>query len=291
MLHIDDLAMFVTIADHSNITAAAQQLQIPKATLSRRLAEYEKLLGKTLFVRSTRVMQLTEDGAQLYQLAKPIVDDALHLVTSLQLPEDKLSGAVTISATNAIGEYLLWPVLQSITKQFPNIQIELKLTESRVNLIQEGIDIAIRMGPLQDSEMLARSITKVRRILVATPQFLAAHKPIERIEQLSSLPALSQGKTLQTLTFKNGERITLQWSLATSNLKLIKTSVLNHKGFALLPDFMIEEELDKAELLALLPNYPLPSAQASIVTPKRAYRSPAIQAVLETIYKHFTDNH
>ncbi|GFD90112.1 LysR family transcriptional regulator [Tenacibaculum sp. KUL152] len=290
MLHLDDLAMFVTIADLHNISAAARQLDMPKATLSRRLSEYEKQLGITLFVRTTRAVTLTTEGNDLYQLAKPIVDDAFDLVTSLRQPAKKVQGYVTVSATNAIGEYLLWPSLQVFSRQFPGIQVELMLTEARVNLIQQGIDIAVRMGPLEDSELVARPLLKVHRMLVATPTFCERHGRVADLERLATLPAIVQSKTWQSFKFEGGKDIKLNWSLATSNLKLVKQAILNHNGLGVLPDFMIEDELATGKLIELLPNTALPHAQASLVTPKRRYRSSAIQVLLEFLLQELKKN-
>lgn len=287
MLSLDELAIFVVIAEHNSISAAARQLNIPKATLSRRLVEFEEKLGKTLFVRSTRKMTLTEDGSSLFQIAQPVIDDAMGLLSSINEPAETLAGSVVISATNAIGEYRLWPALQNFNQQYPQIKVELMLTESRVNLIQESIDIAVRMGALEDSDYLARPIFRVQRLVVCTPEFAARQGKINGLEQLSELPAIVQRRSLQSFVFANEQRVTFNWSLSCSNLNMLKSALLNHRGFGVLPDFMVNDELKNGTFIELLPDSRLPPAQASLVSPRRRFRSPAIQLVREHLLQEF----
>jgi DNA-binding transcriptional LysR family regulator len=281
MLTIDDLAMFVIIADELNITQAAKKLGKPKATVSRRLAEYEVLLGKTLFVRSTRKLTLTEDGNKLYTLAKPAIDDVFKVNSLIRQPAEQVQGLIKIAATNAIGQHLLWPKIQTLSEKYPLLKVQLLLSEARVNIIEEGIDIAIRMGELEDSELSARHFCDIERLIVATPELLKKYSLPNSPDDLTKLPAVVQSPLLQSVQFKNSVKTTLNWTLCCSNLHLVKQSVLCHKGIAQLPNFMIEQELKNGELIQLLPSQRLEIARASLVSPRRRFKSIALTAVIE----------
>ncbi len=174
-LSLDDLALLVAIADEGGFTAAARALGLPKSTVSRRLADLETGLRTNLFQRSTRAFSLTDEGQRIYALAKPAIDAAQDAARAIADREQAVTGRVTLTTTAAIGQHLIAPRLPALAERYPALQVELRLTERRLNIVAEGIDLAVRMGVLDDSELVARRLTTVRRCLVAAPDYLKVH--------------------------------------------------------------------------------------------------------------------
>lgn len=286
-LNLDNLAIFVAIADAGGFTAAARTLGLPKSTVSRRLSEFERSLGITLFNRSTRSLSLTDEGAHYYSNAKPVVDAAIEVGRSMAQPSAEPSGLVRLTATAAIGQYLLAPALHAFLERYPEVKVELRLTDSRVNLIEEGFDLAIRMGALEDSQLVARRLTAVTLLVVAAPDFIARSGTPNHPSDLANLDCLVLEKKLSTWHFADELQVPVRWRLATGNMLLARDAALSGRGFALLPDFMVAEDLVGGRLVRLLPGYPTPSVTASMVSPRQRYRSLAIRKLME----HFVDWH
>src|SRR5512132_1866597 len=169
---LDDLALLVAIADEGSFTAAATALGLPKSTVSRRLAELELLLRTSLFRRSTRALSLTDEGQRIYEMAKPSITAADNAARAIAERERLVAGRVSLTTTAALGQYLVTPHLIKLTAAYPDVQVELRLTERRINIIGDCIDLAVRMGTLDDSDLVARRLCAVRRLLVASLAYL-----------------------------------------------------------------------------------------------------------------------
>ena len=277
---LDDLALFVTIADQGSFTAAATQLGLPKSTVSRRLADLELLLRTSLFRRSTRALSLTDEGQRIYDMAKPAIGDAENAALAITERERLVSGRVTLTTTAALGQYLVAPHLAKLSAAFPDLQVELQLSERRVNIISEGVDLAIRMGSLDDSELVARRLCKVRRLLVASPAYLKATGYPDQPSDLPAHNAIVTSAALSTWRFADGSECPVRWKIASGNMLLAHQLALQDQGIALLPDFMLDDDLHRAQLIRILPDRELEEADAWIVSSRQRYRSAAVQAVL-----------
>jgi len=285
-LQLDDTAIFIAIADEGSFTSAARALGLPKSTVSRRLSKYERPLGIALFNRSTRALSLTDEGVRYYEIAKPVVDAAMDVSRSMMERTAEPSGLIRLTATPAIGKFLLSPALNTFVDQYPRVQIELLLSEARVNLIAEGVDLAIRMGVLEDSELVAHRLTTVTRIVVASADYLARAGAPECPSDLSNLDCVVQSVTRSTWPFQHGLEVSVQWRFAVDNMLLIRDAALDGRGFALLPDFLVACDLREGRLIQVLAEYPIPSTTASIVSPRQRYRSLAVRRLME----HLTDH-
>lgn len=277
---LDDLALLVTIADHGSFTAAGAVLGLPKSTVSRRLADLELLLRTSLFRRSTRALSLTDEGRRIYDMAKPSITAAADAAQAIAERERLVAGRVGLTTTAALGQYLVAPHLIKLSADYPNVQVELRLTERRVNIIGEGVDLAVRMGSLDDSDLIARRLYKVRRLLVASPAYLEkAGEPVSPSD-LAAQNAIVTSAALDTWRFDGGWECSMRWTIAAGNMLVAHQLARLGHGIALLPDFMIEADLEQGRLVRLLPEYPMEQADAWIVTSPQRYRSLAVQTVL-----------
>ncbi len=280
---LDDLALLVAIADEGGFTAAARALGLPKSTVSRRLADLETGLRTSLFQRSTRALSLTDEGQRIYALAKPAIDAAQDAARAIAEREHVVAGRVTLTTTAAIGQHLIAPHLPALAEHYPALQVELRLTERRLNIVAEGIDLAVRMGTLDDSELVARRLTTVRRCLVAAPDYLTTHGMPAHPSDLASHKAIVTNHTLATWRFVGGWECDLRWSIAAGNMLVAHRIALAGHGIALLPDFLIEQDVQSGALLPVLRDFWEDAADAWLVSSRQRYRSPAVRAVLEEL--------
>jgi len=277
---LDDLALFVTIADEGGFTAAATALGLPKSTVSRRLADLELLLRTSLFRRSTRALSLTDEGRRIYEMAKPSITAADNAARAIAERERLVAGRVSLTTTAALGQYLVTPHLIKLAAAYPEVQVELRLTERRVNIIGEGIDLAVRTGALDDSDLIARRLCKVRRLLVASPAYLERAGAPVAPSDLASHNAIVISAALDSWRFDGGWECSMRWTIAAGNMLVAHQLARLDHGIALLPDFMLETDLEQGSLIRLLPEYPMEPADAWIVSSPQRYRSLAVQTVL-----------
>lgn len=282
---LDDLALLVTIADEGSFTAAATVLGLPKSTVSRRLAELELLLRTSLFRRSTRSLSITDEGRRIYEMAKPSVMAADTAAQAIAERERLVAGRVSLTTTAALGQYLIAPHLVDLARSYSDVQIDLRLTERRVNIVGDGIDLAVRMGALDDSNLIARRLSAVKRLLVASPDYLAdAGQPLEPSD-IASHNAILTSSALDSWRFDGGWEISLRWSIAAGNMLVAHQLARLGHGIALLPDFMTAADLEKGVLIQLLPDYPMEQADVWIVSSPQRYRSLAVQTVLNYLVR------
>lgn len=277
---LDDLALLVTIADAGSFTAAAKALGLPKSTVSRRLAELELLLRISLFRRSTRALSLTDEGQRIYDMAKPSITAAGNAARAIAERERLVAGRVSLTTTAALGQYLIAPHLIALTAAYPDVQVELRLSERRDNIIGDGIDLAVRMGMLDDSGLVARRLYTVKHLLVASPAYLEKTGVPLTPSDLTSHNAIVTSAALDTWHFDAGWECTMRWTIAAGNMLVAHQLARLGHGVARLPDFMLAADLAQGSLVRLLPEYRLKQADAWIVSSPQRYRSLAVQTVL-----------
>lgn len=277
---LDDLALLVTIADEGGFTAAAAALGVPKSTISRRLADLELLLRTSLFQRSTRALSLTDEGRRIYELAKPAITAADGAARAIAERERLVAGRVSLTTTAALGQYLVAPLLPKLAADFPDVQVELRLSEQRANIIGEGIDLAVRMGALDDSDLVARRLCVVRRLLVASPAYLARAGVPTSPPDLAAHNGVVTSPALTSWRFADGWECSMRWSVAAGNMLVAHQLARLGQGIALLPDFMIKGDLETGALTPILPDHPMQQADAWIVSSAQRYRSLAVHTVL-----------
>ncbi len=280
---LDDLAVFVAIADEGGFTAAATALGLPKSTVSRRLADLELLLRTSLFRRSTRALSLTDEGRRIYEMAKPTITAADNAARAIAERERRVAGRVSLTTTAALGQYLVVPHLIKLAAAYPDVQVELRLTERRINIIGEGVDLAVRTGALDDSDLVARRLCKVRRLLVASPAYLERVGAPAAPSDLAAHNAIVISAALDSWRFDGGWECSMRWTIAAGNMLVAHQLARLDHGIALLPDFMLETDLEQGSLIRLLPEYPMEPADAWIVSSPQRYRSLAVQTDLNNL--------
>ena len=183
---LNDMMVFLAVVETGSFTLAADRLGIPKANVSRKVSRLEQNLSVTLLERSTRSQHLTEAGRRYLHHCKRIHEEVDLATASVCELFHSYSGELKIGASVATGQQILKPALGKFLHQYPDLKVQLNLVNRRVDFIEEGFDVVIRIGKLKDSTLIAKKLGTVTRKLFASPNYLAQHGQLQNVEQLSS---------------------------------------------------------------------------------------------------------
>ena len=252
----DGLALFIRIVRAGGLASAERATGIPKATLSRRLSALEETLNVRLARRTKKGVVLTEQGQQLFERGQIAF---MQAVAEVQDDRVALSGTVRLSLPPDIATAVLAPALIGFKTRYPDVTIEMTLADRRVSLIEEGYDLAVRMGPVADSELMFRKIADLPRALVASPTFLAAHSDLSTPQDLAMLPTLAIRRDLIEWDLKNahGTRAIVRprIAFAANRQTILVDAARAGLGFANLPQFLIADAMATGALVRVLPDW------------------------------------
>ncbi|MDD2341816.1 MAG: LysR family transcriptional regulator, partial [Tolumonas sp.] len=255
----DGINEFVCVVETESFTAAAKRLEVSVAHISRQVNQLEDRLGAKLLYRTTRKLRLTEVGEVYYQHARKILDDMQAAERAVMEMEGKPTGKLRITAPVYYGEYFLAPLVNDFLLQYPQLDLELKLTNETVDLVKEGYDLAIRLGTLDSSSLMCRKLARRTQYLCASPAYLAAHGTPQTLADLVNHRCLG-GSLDHWRLLENGKlrnwRVGSAWS-CNSGLAL-KDAALKGLGIVQLPDYYVQTALAQGSLVSLLETHRLP---------------------------------
>jgi DNA-binding transcriptional LysR family regulator len=278
----DGINEFVCVVETESFTAAAKRLEVSVAHISRQVNQLEDRLGAKLLYRTTRKLRLTEVGEVYYQHARKILDDMQAAERAVMEMEGKPTGKLRITAPVYYGEYFLAPLVNDFLLQYPQLDLELKLTNETVDLVKEGYDLAIRLGTLDSSSLMCRKLARRTQYLCASPAYLAAHGTPQTLADLANHRCL--GGSLDHWRFlENGKlrnwRVGSAWS-CNSGLAL-KNAALKGLGIVQLPDYYVQEALAQGSLVSLLESQRLPDDGVWVVYPQNRHLSPKVRLLVD----------
>ena len=277
---------FVYVAEQESFTQASKLMAISTAQVSRQISALEQRLNVKLFYRTTRKVSLTQEGTLFYQHCRSALDgleEAERALTNLQaIPQ----GKIKISMPTTYGEQQILPLLNDFVLNYTNIDIDAHLTNRRVDLIEEGYDLAIRLGKLSDSTMMARKLSKRTSYLCASPAYLDRYGTPHSISELNNHTCLVG--TLDYWRFMESgkeKRVRITAKLRyNSGLGLIDAA-LKGIGIAQLPNYYVQHHLENGELISLLENFQVPDEGVWAVYPQNRQLSPKIKLLVEFLYE------
>ncbi len=255
MSMITRLHYFNCVVEKGSITEASRVFDVQPSSISRQLIALEKELGISLLNRTTRNIGLTEAGLTYYQYSQRIVselDEAHRAVNDLQ---QNPKGSLKISMTVGFGESCVLPLIPAFIMQYPDIKIELELTERVIDLVEENVDIAIRSGRLPDSNLIARKLADNNFLLCSSPQYQAKHGSPCGPEDLTDFDCISYGYTGWRdwyLMDNKARKLSIKDAVTVNSVNGQKQLLLNHAGLALMPLWAVREELKNGSLIHLL---------------------------------------
>ncbi|MBX5212147.1 LysR family transcriptional regulator [Rhizobium sp. NZLR11] len=271
MNHLNDMALFVEVAKAKSFRKAAEAARIPNSTLSRRISELEKAIGLRLLHRTTRKIELTEAGQLYYARCKRIVDEARLAHEQLGEMLEQPTGTLRVSLPVDLGAVYLTPIIADFARNYPSITFEFDLTPRRVDLVTEPFDVAIRIGKLEDSGLIARLIGKHSRHLYASPAYIRASRepttPANLTEHKCICMPRSPNWTLQRGT--ETVDVDVHGRFTLNNVGMISALAVNHQGIALLPEKIVADDLASGRLQRVLPEWQGSSVSIYAVTETR----------------------
>ena len=287
--NLNRLAHFVATVDAGTITGAAETLGISKAVVSKQLQLLEEDVGTPLLSRNTRHLQPTEAGRVFYEDAKSALTQANNAFERIQDRDKTPKGTLRITAPVDFGISYVAPFVAQFQETYPDVIIDLHLTDGLVDIIEDGYDLAFRIGWLADSSNLARKLMDFELIAICSPS-TAARCNIKQPRDLSDVPYVQStaiSNKTEWVFEKDGKTQTLSTNITSQmNITLaMRAYVAEGFCYTVLPDFLLKDDLKQGRLKHLLPDWSLRSGGVYTVTPPSRVRSNALQRFLELAHR------
>jgi DNA-binding transcriptional LysR family regulator len=286
-MDLEDLRTFVDVADAGGVSSAARRLGVSKSIVSRRLIRLEAELGAQLLARTTRGAALTEAGVAFREHAARVcaeIDIALETI----MPAGELRGRLRIAAPLSLGPTHLAPVFAEMARRHPLLHVQTSYSDRFVDLIGEGFDCAIRIGYLNDSNLIARRVGPVTGKLVASPDYIREHGAPETPHELLTHQALMQGtESWQFIDSDKTISIHPQGRFKADNGTALAAAAVAGLGIAWLPDHLIKGDLDSGALVQVMPRYPGPAGGMFVVRPPGQHSTRKVRVLTELLIEHF----
>ena len=295
MGQLEDMAMFVRVVEAGSITKAAEQLNIAKSAVSRRLKELETRLGSQLISRTTRQSNLTQAGEQYYQKVHHILSEVDALNEETSGTPTRIEGTLKMTAPLSFGLMHLNDVIDEYANQHPELKFELDFSDRHTDLIEEGFELAIRIRELQDSSYQAKRLALIRYALCASPAYLERMGTPKTFDDLSEHEFLQYGMSKSSaieLIDKQGKKhqVAVNGKIKANNGDFLREMAVKGHGIAFLPTFITYQALISGELVPILQQYQLPTLNAYAVYPKNRFLSQRCRYLIDFIAERFGDN-
>lgn len=295
-MNMDMLALyrtFVRVVEAGSFSAVALELNTSQPTISRQVAQLEEHLGARLFQRTTRALTLTDDGQVLYGQAVRVLESVAETEASVGRGAAAPSGLLRLGCPVVFGRRHIVPRLGVFLARHPRVSIALAMQDSYVDLIEEGIDLAIRVGEVRDPSLVARRIGTTRRVLVASPDYLARRGVPAHPADLPGHDCATYSGTPGPVTwhFRSPAgplSVTVTGRFRTGNSEGVREAVLAGLGIGLVPIWHFGDEIDTGRLVILLPEFEPPSVPTSAVYPSRRFLAPKVRAMIDFLAHEFS---
>lgn len=291
MSDLNDMLVFATVVEQGSFTAAAESIGLPKSNISRKITRLEQQLGVRLLERSTRTQHLTEVGRQYYAFCQRIKEEVQAAEQTVETLLDKPQGTIKVCVSLAIGQSLLAPKITQFCQQYPDIHVELALTNRRVDIIEEGYDLVIRVGDLTDSSLIARKICQLPLKLYASPSYIANHRIMQPsdLQQVQCLWMNMKEQKAQWHLVSETQRETVSFSPAfkCDDFSVLRQLAQDGLGVTELPEYMAQQAIARGELLNVLPEWQFESVDMFAVYPSHRGATPKVRAFLEFLSETF----
>lgn len=293
MDRFENMQAFVRVVEAGSISGAADQLDVAKSAVSRRLKELEAHLGVELFHRTTRRMNLTETGRAFYHQSVRILDDVLEAELAASQAHSELQGMLRVALPLSFGLMHLGPAINDFSQQYPKIEFDLDFNDRQVDLMQEGFDLAIRIANLPDSSLIARRLANIQLVMCASPEYLkrmgVPQTPDDLIKHHCLVYNLLRDADHWSLHDVDNTlmKIKLNTTLKASSGEFLRDAAVNGQGIVLLPSFIVYQEIEKGRLVPLLADYSAAKLAAYAIYPQTRHLSQRVRAFVDFLVQRF----
>lgn len=295
MLNLNDLHFFVLAVEQGSFAAAGRHLGVPKSTVSKRIAELEATLGARLIQRTSRSSALTDVGRDFYEHARAALIEAESAEAVVRRRQAEPSGNVRLTASIPTAQFDLARFLPALARALPKVQLRVDVTDRYVDLIQEGVDIAIRshFSPLPDSGLVQRRLSVESVIVVAAPAYLQERGAPEHPEELRAHDGLYSERSVAPWRLRHAELGTIEVqpvarAVANESVVLLSLAV-DGLGLVCLPEFICHAEIARGRLVQVLTEWTAGEVTTTLLTPHRRGELPAVRAVVDYLTERFAD--
>lgn len=291
---LDDFYCFAQVVEHGGFSAAERATDIPKSKLSRRVYNLEERLGVRLIQRSSRHFAVTDVGMNVYRHAQVMMNAAQAAHDLIDHLSTEPRGTIKVSLPVSIAQNELAHILPAFLKQYPQIKVQMMVTNRRVDIINEGFDLALRVRSSLDDDpnLVIRQFDKIEQHLFASQAYLNEFGELKTPEQLSEhrILSIAEEHTEQFLVLQNEEqhskKIRVSPTVLGSDLSMIAQLAASNCGVALLPDNVVQKYIDGGELVRVLPNWKVAHGIFHMVYPSRRGLLPAVRVFIDYLVEH-----
>ncbi|WP_462322249.1 LysR family transcriptional regulator [Halochromatium sp.] len=288
MDRIESLRVYLRVVDCLSFTRAANQLQMPRSTVSTSVRDLEERLGVRLLTRSTRSVAPTQDGAAFYERCTRLLNDYDELETLFQASTQPLSGRLSVSVPGRMGRLIFAPALPKLLEQYPGLEVELSSTDREVDLIQDGIDCAIRVGDITGSSLVARPLGMLEMANCAAPAYLERHGTPQSIGELENhfavryaSPTNARVEYWDVETPDGVQEMPLRSRVTANHAEALIACCLAGLGMIQVPAYDVRDDIRNGTLIEVLPKARAPAMPINIVYPHRRHLSHRLRVFMD----------
>jgi DNA-binding transcriptional LysR family regulator len=284
---------FVRVSETQSFSEAARRLRSSKSSVSRQVAALEAELGARLFYRTTRSLTLTEAGRSYFERASRILADLEEANLSVSQLQSAPRGRLRVNAPMSFGFLHLAPALTDFLRRFPEVEVDVTLNDRFVDLVDEGFDVAVRIGSLADSSLVARRLAPIRRAVCASPVYLKARGVPASPDDLKTHDCLCYSNLAQAREWQfiraDGRPwpIEVRGRLSANNGDALKVAALKGLGFVNLPTFLVGSDLQAGALVTVLDQFLVQDITVNAVYPHSRHLSPKVRAFVDFLAERF----
>ncbi|MEP4546223.1 MAG: LysR family transcriptional regulator [Saccharospirillum sp.] len=294
MDRLDALRVFCAVVEHSSFSRAATELNISVAKTSKLVQSLEQALNTSLLRRNTRRITLTEAGERYYHDVVPLLEEMANIDARVERMTTTITGTLRMTMPLDFGRRLIMPLIPEFKLTYPDLELDIELSDRHADLVAEGFDLGLRVADLKDSSLIAKPLGTYRMKCAASPEYLARHPAINTPEDLEAHPCLTYSLSAQpsNWTLIRGEaeaRVRVQSALQLNNGDLLAQAACQHLGVLYQPDFILSTYLDSGALTPILTDWQDRMVHAWLVYPARKYLPMKVQAMLGFLKTRLSD--
>lgn len=293
MNKFEELQAFIRVVDSGSISRAADRMSTAKSAVSRRISDLEQRLGVQLFRRTTRQLNLTDSGRSLYDHAVQILADLEEAEHAVSQQHAALKGKIRIAAPLTFGLLHLGTAITEFNEKHRDIVFDVDFNDRRVDIVEEGFDLAIRIAQLADSSLIARKIAPIHQTLCASPEYLKQHGTPRTPNELQNHKCLLYSNIVNAHQWSfespagNTINVNVPIGMTSSNGDFLREAAVAGLGLVRMPNFIVYESLARGELVVLLPEYRIASINAYAIYPQTRHLSYRVRAFVDFLVQRF----
>jgi DNA-binding transcriptional LysR family regulator len=289
---LTSIRAFTRVVQHGNFAAAARELRLSRSAVSKYVIELERELGAQLLVRTTRSASPTENGQAYYERCIAILADLEEADRAVASLQSEPRGLLRVNAPMSFGTLHLGRAIADFMEKYPELQIQLVLSDQQIDPVQEGFDVTLRIADLPSSSLIARKIAPAARVVCAAPSYLARRGLPKHPSELRDHDCLTYGYLATgnqwKLTGPDGDHwIQIPWTLCSNNGEVLRDAVVKGRGIALLPTFIVGADLQEGGLRSILTDYRAPEISVYAIYPQTRHLSVKVRVFIDFLIERF----